>query len=327
MTAPEIDVLFPVRQARTSLPEALGDILAQREVTLRVLAVVDLGPAGEDDGSRAWLEARAREEPRLIVLPGEGRGAAAALQLALEQVRAPLLSHMEADDRCPPERLARLHAALTPQLDGVTSRVEFLGEPSPGMQRYLAWQNSLLSGARMAAERFLEIPALHQTGLYRSEVVRAVGGYVPRGPWPVDIDFWFRWFAHERAVTKLAEPLYAWRQHSEQSTRSGGAHGRASLRAAKLHALAEHLRARDGGPPPLHLLAHGRALKRWRKALTDAGLAPDTQHEWHPLESARAPSLPTEGVLLAVYGMADQRAAARAALGALPEPQRLIFTG
>ncbi|MGQ0553241.1 MAG: glycosyltransferase family 2 protein [Planctomycetota bacterium] len=273
MALPEVDVLLPVHKARRTLPYALADVLAQRGVAVRVLAVLDRPRAGEvDDGTAEWLEHAARREPRIVVLPGPGAGLAAALQLGLEAVRAPLLAHMEADDRSAPDRLARLHAALTQSpapgpaervLDAVVCRAAQFGARSPGMRRYLDWQNALLSHEDMARERFVEIPALHQTGLYRTAAVRACGGYLAasrdekhaasRVAWPADIDFWMRWFEGGdeqgreaggrvlRRVVKLPRVLYRWRQHASQQTRGGGSHSLATLRACKAHYLARHL--------------------------------------------------------------------------------------
>ena len=56
----------------------------------------------------------------------------------------------------------------------------------PGMGEYVTWQNSLLSPEEMAAGRFIEIPALHQTAIFRraavEEVLAGSGGRYRDGP-------------------------------------------------------------------------------------------------------------------------------------------------
>ncbi len=349
---PAIDVLLPVLRALDTLPDAVGDVLAQRDVDVRLIAIVDTAPAegpdGEDDGSRAWLLARAAEQPRLLVIDGPGAGAGAALHAGLAAADAPWLSHMEADDRCPAHRLATLHAALqsapagAPAWSGVTSAVEQVGAVTDGMARYLAWQNGLRTHAAMAAERFVEIPALHQTGLYRTEVLRAIGGYATRGPWPPDIDFWFRWFEHGARVVKLPEVLYQWRQHDGQSTRGGGQHGLEALRAAKVDAL-ERLHGRTGRQPrEVLLLSVGATLEAWRRDLETSTVTLADAVEWRPgttlpptlaacIEPTPPPSSGAAGVeratplVLAAYGSAAVRQRVRGALG-LREPDALLFT-
>jgi len=318
MPLPPIDVLLPVRNARRTLPAALADVLAQQDVRLRVLAVVDTDADGRDDGSAAWLAAAAAREPRLLLLRGPGRGAAAALQLGLEHCEAGLVGHMEADDRCPPDRLVRLATALVPPLAAVTSRAGQCGARTPGMRRYLDWQNGLLDHDAMAAARFVEIPALHQTGLYRRQALLAVGGYRCGGAWPVDIDFWLRWFEHELPVAKLPRVLYRWRQHAGQSTRGGAWHDLGSLRAAKLAALARLYGPAGRQPTALHLLSTGRTLEQWREALPAAGLVLAAADAWRP--GQRLPPLAAGARRLAVYGMAVTR---ERLLAQLPDDERV----
>jgi len=342
---PAIDVLLPVRGARRTLPFALADVLAQRGVDVRIIAIVD-GAAG--DASLAWLDQRARREPRLLVLAGPGRGAGAALDVGLAAVRSDFFSHMEADDRCPPDRLARLHAALHPGHPGhtglhgaatvvrpaaVVSRAAQFGARTPGMRRYLDWQNALLDAEAMESSCFLEIPALHQTGLYDTAAVRAIGGYTPAGPWPLDIDFWMRWFDRDRDVrrvtVKLPRVLYRWRQHAAQSTRAGsagGTHSLEALRACKAFYLARTLGRHGRHPRPVLLLSTGRTLHAWHDALAGNDVDVAAALEWrpgHPLpatlldavrqQQSRDTDLP---LVLAAYGMAPARARLTAALSA-----------
>ena len=54
-----------------------------------------------------------------------------------------------------------------------------------GMARYCAWQNSLLAPDAIAAARYIELPSLHQTGLYeRASLVRcAASDPTPGSAW------------------------------------------------------------------------------------------------------------------------------------------------
>jgi len=330
---PRIDILLPVRNARRTLPSALADALGQRGVVVRVLAVVDTEPGGQDDGSLAWLNAASRREPRLLVIPGPGHGAGAALDAGLAAVETPLLSHIEADDRCPSDRLQRLHAELTAgALAAVTSRTGQFGARTPGMRRYLHWQNALLDHAAMARERFVEIPAMHQSGLYRTDAVRAIGGYAPRGEWPADIDFWMRWFEHDALrgplpVGKVPRVLYRWRQHAGQVTRSrersGSAHSLDALRACKAHYLARLHGRKGAAPRPVLLLSTGATLERWQQALRAAGVELAGASAWAP--GRPPPSPPRDALLLAAYGMAGVRARLAAALDGVVSREDLLF--
>ncbi|RKY17216.1 MAG: hypothetical protein DRQ55_16355, partial [Planctomycetota bacterium] len=211
-------------------------------------------------------------------------------------------------------------------LDGVVSRVAAFGDVSGGMTRYLAWQNDLLDGAAMAAERFVEIPALHQTGLYRREALERLGGYATAGPWPADIDLWMRWFEADLPIAKLPESLYRWRQHGGQSTRRGGDHGHDALRAARLHYLAR-LHGRQGRDPrAIRLISTGATLNTWQAALRQGPFELTAAHTWRPGDPPPPHPAPGE-LLLAVYGMARARDALRTALPTCTEPAQLLFAG
>lgn len=64
------------------------------------------------------------------------------------------------------------------------------------MQRYVGWQNGVRGPDELRRARFIEIPALHQTGLFRRDaVLRVTGGaYLDDPRYPVDMAFWMLWF-------------------------------------------------------------------------------------------------------------------------------------
>ena len=130
--------------------------------------------------SAAEVATAARPEHRLRLLrraDGSNRGQGAAMTLALQHARASLIAQMESDDeRASPEAFALMLALLEahPEWDGVSCLIELIGWERPGMQAYAAWQNSLCTPAQMASGRFIEIPALHQTAIFRRAAVDAV---------------------------------------------------------------------------------------------------------------------------------------------------------
>lgn len=98
---------------------------------------------------------------------------------------------MESDDERPdPFAFRRMLRSLSahPAWDGVSCVASLCGaEDRVRMQAYLDWQNSLSSPAQMAAGRFIEMPALHQTAIFRRAAVDAVlaptGGSFRDGSW------------------------------------------------------------------------------------------------------------------------------------------------
>ena len=258
---------------------------------------------------------------------GQGK----ALNLAYHSARGEHIGEMESDDLRPPRAFATLRAALDANLtwDCATSEVRLVGWNRPGMERWITWQNAQRTPRAMAKARFLEIPALRGSGLYRRAALEAVAaseaedddddeeeddddvyytndvgkdnkdnnekhhakkkkkkkkllgpyrdlwmvnsrvtdcahdtdpGYErpgranlrPSGWWPVDADFWQRWFTAGLTAGKVDKPLYMWRQYPAQSTRTHDRCSLEQLRACKVH----FLLARGG-------VARGRAVQVW----------------------------------------------------------------
>ena len=309
---PAISVLLPVRDNGRHLDAAVRDVLAQRDADFEVVAVDD----GSRDGSGERLEAFGSRDARVRVIHTAGVGQARALDLALAAARAPLVAQMEADDRCPPDRLARLAAALRarPAWQGVTSRASTFGVASAGMRRYVAWQNGLVTPDAMARARFVEIPALHQTGLYLRAALDAVGGFVgaiESGGWPLDIDFWMRWYARGFVAGKVPRVLYRWRQHGRQTTRTNPSHALASLRRCKAHYFARG----PGRGRAVDVLSVGATLAGWCEALRAAGCDDVEPIAWRP--AAPLPATRSGAIRLFVYGTAPARTRVVARLGEL----------
>ena len=90
---------------------------------------------------------------------------------------------------------------------------------------YCDWQNNLTRPPELAANRFVEIPALHQTGVFTREaivmVLAATGGCYRDGPAPpfaqdgavgaaldvpVDLWWWLEFFARGLACGRVRSP-------------------------------------------------------------------------------------------------------------------------
>ena len=267
---------------------------------------------------------------RLRVLSVASRGCSGqglALNTAFAAARGELIGEMEADDLRPPGALARLRDALLehPDWDGATSRVALAGWPeAQGMQRWIDWQNTVGEGgpAELAHARFLEIPAQRAAGLYRRSALARLGERPYRdvwlaedrvtlvdlaqpadaaaqplpGWWPVDSDFFGRWFASGLRLGKVASHGYVWRQYPEQSTRTHSRCSQERLRSCKAYFLAQpggpaELAAVPGGAAHVELWACGQTSTLWLDALRQVGVRARLV-SWRPGEPAPAAQSP-----------------------------------
>ena len=154
------------------------------------------------------------------------------------------IGHMESDDERPGGAFQSMMKELRrhPEWDGVTSQTKCIGWEAEGMERYVAWQNSLTTPLLMQQARFLEIPSMHQAGIFRLEaVLKATGGHQgcfrDDEIWPVDTHFWLSFFDQGLVCGKVDQVLFHWRQHPGQQTRSHGRLSIENLRRCKCHFL------------------------------------------------------------------------------------------
>ncbi len=297
---PAVSVLVPARNAARWLRYALRDVLDQRSVELEVLVVDD----HSTDHTERWIERFAAGDTRLSSVPASGRGIAAALRAALAHARAPLVGIMEADDRCHPRRFELLVEGLrtNPDWDGVVSGTTLFGAPSPGMRRYVDWQNALITPAELAQARFVEIPALLQTGLFRRAWIDGIGGFAEPERWPLDIDFWMRAFAAAARIGRVPRPLYRWRQHAAQDTRTSERHRLVTLQRCKAHYFVRG----PGVGCAIDVVSVGRTLGVWTTLLAEEGASDLRAIEWKPGRFP-PPRRRNGAVRLFVYGMSAVR--------------------
>src|SRR5579863_2870777 len=114
-----VSVIIPVHNAGRWVGEAMDSILRQTLSSLELLVVDD----GSTDDSIAEVEARAARDCRVRLFRQSHGGAAAALNLAMAKVRAPLMARLDADDVAHETRLEQQVAFLAerPEVGAVGS--------------------------------------------------------------------------------------------------------------------------------------------------------------------------------------------------------------
>lgn len=245
--ASRISVLLPFRDAAATLAEAMTSVLEDLEPDDELLAIDD----GSSDGSADVASAIAVRDPRVVLLESGGSaaqaaGIAGALNRGVTAARGGLLGRMDADDISLRGRFSAQRALLESDasLGAVGVQVEAFPAPAGGMQRYLAWQNALLTPRDHARAIFVEAPLCHPSAVIRRSALQHVGGF-REVAWPQDYDLWLRLDAAGFGLAKVERVLFRWRIHASSVTWTNPKNAAARFLEARAWFLAQRLRSLD----------------------------------------------------------------------------------
>ena len=288
-----ISVLLPVRNAASTLPDALDSLLCQSFEDLEIIAVDDGsddrldGRPGENPGgskppdapetsaTRAVLLEYARNDRRLRVLGIKHGGIVQALNHGLAVAGGAYIARMDADDVSHPERLQKQVDLLrqNPEVGLVACRAAFGGnaDQAGGYKRHLDWTNTLLSHDQISQGRFRESPLVHPTVLFRKELAHRFGGYRD-GPFPEDYELWLRWLSLGVRMAKLPETLYVWNDPPDRLSRTHPRYGVREFYAVKAAYLARWLAKHNPHHPRIMVMGAGRITRRRAEMLLDHGV-------------------------------------------------------
>ncbi|MDX2132026.1 MAG: glycosyltransferase [Planctomycetota bacterium] len=226
-----MSVALPVHRDDGGLAEAFACIAAQRDVDLEILLVLN----GADAPTARTARDLAGSDPRARVIELPGANLAAGLNEALRRARHALVARMDADDRCPPDRLARQAAAMhaAPNLAALGTAYERVGPDGARIDRVLPPTDPRETRWRLLLENVF----CHGSMMLRRDAVLAVGGYDERCTRAQDYDLWLR-LARAADLANLPDVLYTYRVRDADAPSANCAAQAAVAAGAPLDALA-----------------------------------------------------------------------------------------
>jgi len=261
-------VLLPARDVERTVLDSLDCLCGQQGLgkEMEILAVDD----GSRDRTLDLLHAAARRDERIRILSIPPSGIASALNQALAHARGRYIARMDADDLCPKDRLSvqLRHMERHPHVDVVATAVRMFPEEeiTPGMRRYVKWQNRWLTHRALERNLFVECPLAHASSLFRRESLEAIGGWRTFDG-PEDLDLFLRGAAAGWRFGKVNRVLYAWRERPGRASRRDPRLRRTAFRRVALDALA----ARAPRDLPFRIWGWGHSLEEWDEGLRARG--------------------------------------------------------
>ncbi|WP_346861988.1 glycosyltransferase [uncultured Draconibacterium sp.] len=216
---PEISVVLPFFNAENTLQAAIDSILSQGFTNFELLLVDN----NSTDGSYEIAEKSANSDSRIILLKETKQGVAHAMNCGLQNARGEFLARMDADDISFPTRFEKQIHFLNahPEIDFVGSEVKYVphNKNTAGFKRFVARVNSFHTAKEIENKRFIEIPVVNPTLLFRRELFEKYGACLD-GDFPEDYEMQLRYLDAGVKMAKIPEPLLEWHDYSTRLTRT-----------------------------------------------------------------------------------------------------------
>lgn len=212
-----VDILMPVYNSERYITQSINSVLAQSFSDWRLIIVDDLST----DSTQQIVLSYAATDPRIVVLTGEHRGIAAAINLALEEVTAEFVARLDGDDIATKNRLAVQYEFLQSHRDVVVvgSNAILIDEQGKPLKRRTSpsgWKkiHNILKTRNCIC---------HPATMIRTSALRQIGGYRDKFRTSQDYDLWLR-ISELGKIENISQDLLLYRRHSSQVSNSKNAH-------------------------------------------------------------------------------------------------------
>ena len=185
---PLVSVIMPAYNEERFIEEAIASVLEQTYPVLEVLVIDD----GSTDDTRSIVERVASADSRVKLIEQPHAGLVSALNRGLERAKGTFIARMDANDRVPPERIARQVAYLMTFEDVAVVGGWMSSTDEEGNPLGKTWQTPTLPG-HVAWSLHFATSIVHASILARRQTLSASGGYRSEGvTYLEDYDLWAR---------------------------------------------------------------------------------------------------------------------------------------
>lgn len=271
---PEITVILPFYNAANTLATAIKSIINQSFGNFEFLLIDN----NSTDTSFSIARIFAEKDSRIKLLKEKKQGVANAMNLGLKNALGIYVARMDADDISMPLRLEKQLQYLieNPTVEFVGCHVKYIphNKNTAGFKRFVDWANSFNTPTEIDLNRFIEIPIINPTLLFRKELFEKYGGCLD-GDFPEDYEMQLRYLEAGVKMAKLDEPLLEWHDFSTRLTRTDERYTTEAFFKIKAKYFKNWSEINNSFHPKIWVWGAGRKTRQRAKLLIQEGIKID----------------------------------------------------
>lgn len=270
--SPKVTVILPVYNAETTLKRAVDSVLKQTFHDFELLIVDN----NSTDNSLPISRESALRDKRIRIFKEPKQGVVFAFNKGLQEASSPCIARMDADDEMLPERLQLQLDFLetNPDFDAVAGLAEYVPHHpnTKGFQDYVNWSNSIVTTEDIFLNRFVEMPIINPSTLWRKSISDRLGAY-RNGNFPEDYEMWLRWMDEGVKVGKLNKPMLRWHDSENRLTRTDEKYSKEAFHRVRVKFLAKHLEKHNPFHPEVWVWGAARQTRRMAEMMKAEGVS------------------------------------------------------
>ena len=266
-----ISVVLPFRNAENTLENAIQSILNQTYPDFELILVDN----ASNDRSLKIAEKFTTKDKRIQTFRETRVGVSYASNLGFSKAKYPLIARMDADDISYPNRLLDQKTFLdrNPEIRIVGGKVKSLPRPeSEGINYFIDWSNEIETASAIELNRFIELPLVNPTLMFRKSVYDKNGGYL-HGDFPEDYELFLRYIENGVRFGKVDSTVLEWRDSPTRLTRTDSRYSPEAFARTKAKYLSKWLF--KNVTIPIWVWGAGKIARRHSSYLEDKGVKID----------------------------------------------------
>lgn len=268
---PKVTVILPVYNAETTLKRAVDSVLKQTFHDFELLIVDN----NSTDRSLPISRESALRDNRIRVFKEVKQIVVHAFNKGLQEATSLYIARMDADDEMLPERLQLQFDFLEANqyIDAVAGLAEYVPHHpnTKGFEDYVNWSNSIVTAEDIFLNRFVEMPVINPTTMWRKSISDRLGAY-RNGDFPEDYEMWLRWMDKGIKVEKLNNPVLRWHDSENRLTRTDEKYSKEAFHRVRVKYLAKYLEKHNPFHPNVWVWGAARQTRRMAEMMKAEGV-------------------------------------------------------